>query len=80
MKNDSNNSNNNNNEDTMKTPSLRVLRKAAAKNNLRIDTTLDSVGWSYWLLNMDGTDFNPPDDNFHTSLDSVADAIDSATV
>ena len=60
----------------MKTPTLTALRKAAAKCNLIIDTqqTGPGQGWSYWLLNPDGT--GPlPVDNYHSTLDSVADAI-----
>jgi hypothetical protein len=60
----------------MKNPkyTLKSVRAAAAQKGLRIDTQRDMYGWSYWILNADGTD-PQEDDNFYTQLNDVMSSI-----
>jgi len=53
---------------------LNELRKIAATKGATIRTQRDIYGWSYWLLDSDGKDLFD-DDNFHTSKDSVLEAL-----
>ena len=45
---------------------LTKLRKLAAEKNLKIETSRDVRGWSYWLVDKNGKDLFV-DDNFYTS-------------
>ena len=45
---------------------LTKLRKLAAEKNLKIETSRDISGWSYWLVDKNGKDLFV-DDNFYTS-------------
>tara|TARA_R110002072_G_scaffold179708_2_gene335800 strand:- start:48 stop:224 length:177 start_codon:yes stop_codon:yes gene_type:complete len=45
---------------------LSQLRALAAEKNLKIETSRDVRGWSYWLVDKNGKDLFV-DDNFYTS-------------